>query len=300
MVDMSETSLRPAERPPAPPHSLRPDEWRARRDRHERRVDGWLADHLARRQHGVKHPVHDFMFSYYSLRPAQLRRWRPGIGTVLLDAGPERDEVAVAGGATVDPALAGKRRDTAAWIRDLLTATASRAPHFGCFGMHEWAMVYRQDQQEVRHNAWPLRLTPDRTAQVVQERGVRCSHFDAFRFFTPPARPLNLLTPTRESQQELEQPGCLHANMDLYKWSYKLAPLTPSELIADCFELARDVRALDMRASPYDLASLGFPPVRVETPEGRAEYTLAQREFSRRSAPLRERLIAACEAILAA
>ena len=60
--------------------------------------------------------------------------------------------------------------------------------------------------------------------------------------------------------------------MDLYKWAYKLLPATPSELVADCFELAVAVRELDMRASPYDLAELGYPPVRIETPAGRAEY----------------------------
>ena len=91
-------------------------------------------------------------------------------------------------------------------------------------------------------------------------------------------------------------PGCLHANMDLYKWAYKLAPLVAGELVVDCFELARDVRALDMRASPYDLADLGYPPVRVETPEGRSEYAAAQRHFAERAAPLRDRLIAAVSA----
>jgi hypothetical protein len=120
---------------------------------------------------------------------------------------------------------------------------------------------------------------------------VRCSHFDAFRFFTPPARPLNLLQPTRETQHENEQPGCLHANMDLYKWSYKLAPIVGSTTVVDCFELARDIRTLDMRASPYDLAGLGYEPVRIETPEGRAEYATAQRAFAERAAPLRRRLI---------
>jgi hypothetical protein len=85
--------------------------------------------------------------------------------------------------------------------------------------------------------------------------------------------------------------------MDLYKWAYKLSPLVPSELVADCFALARDVRVLDMRASPYDLAALGYPPVRVETAEGRAGYAAAQREFAERAAPLRRRLIAAVDAI---
>jgi hypothetical protein len=134
---------------------------------------------------------------------------------------------------------------------------------------------------------------------VVAERGVRCSHFDAFRFFTPAARPLNQLQPTRESQPALEQPGCLHATMDLYKWSYKLAPLVPAELVADCFALARDVRVLDMRASPYDLSALGYTPVRIETPDGRAEYAATQRAFAERAAPLRANLIDRCATLLA-
>jgi hypothetical protein len=106
---------------------------------------------------------------------------------------------------------------------------------------------------------------------------------------------LNRLQPTRAEAPQFEQRGCLHANMDLYKWAYKLSPLVPSELVADCFALARDIRTLDMRASPYDLTDLGHPPVRIETPEGRAEYVAAQRGFAERAAPLRARLIAECD-----
>ncbi|GAA2184323.1 3-methyladenine DNA glycosylase [Micromonospora lupini] len=274
--------------------------WRERRRAHEERVDVWLTPHLARRRRGERHPVADFLFTYYSHRPAQLRRWHPGAGVELRDADPAdfgRDYRATTAGVTLDTeAVRGRRAESIAWIRSLLAATAGRPAHFGCFGMHEWAMVYRQTREELRHNAWPLRLDPERTAAVVEERGVRCSHFDAFRFFTPPARPLNLLTPTRETQHANEQPGCLHANMDLYKWAYKVSPLVPSELVADCFELARDIRTLDMRASPYDLAALGHPPVRVETAEGRAEYAVAQRGFADRAGVLRDRLLAAVPA----
>ncbi|WP_240941999.1 3-methyladenine DNA glycosylase [Planosporangium thailandense] len=267
---------------------------------HEHRVDGWITPHLARRRAGVKHPVEDFLFTYYSYRPAQLRRWHPGAGVALAEAGDlGPDYRATPDGTTVDvEAFLARRGRSVAWIRDLLAATASRPAHLGCFGLHEWAMVYRQSQDQVRHNAWPLRLSPAETAAVVEERGVRCSHFDAFRFFTAPARPLNLLQPTRETQRDNEQPGCLHANMDLYKWAYKLSPLASSELVADCFALARDIRALDMRASPYDLADLGYPPVRIETAEGRAEYAAAQRAFAGRAEPLRARLVALTEAVL--
>ncbi|MGQ5262201.1 3-methyladenine DNA glycosylase [Micromonospora sp. ZYX-F-536] len=275
-------------------------DWQARRQAHEERVDVWLAPHLARRHRGERHPVADFLFTYYSHRPAQLRRWHPGAGVELRGADPAefgRDYRATDAGVTLDTeAVRARRGESIGWIRSLLAATAGRAPHFGCFGMHEWAMVYRQTREELRHNAWPLRLDPERTAAVVEERGVRCSHFDAFRFFTAPARPLNLLTPTRETQHANEQPGCLHANMDLYKWAYKLSPLVSSELVADAFALAREIRTLDMRASPYDLAALGHPPVRVETPEGRAEYAAAQRGFADRAAVLRDRLLAAVPA----
>ena len=85
--------------------------------------------------------------------------------------------------------------------------------------------------------------------------------------------------------------------MDLYKAAYTLAPWTPAELVADCFALARRVRVLDMRASPYDFTALvdereGLAPVPVETPAGRAAYAAAQRAFAEEAAPLRERVLA--------
>jgi hypothetical protein len=86
--------------------------------------------------------------------------------------------------------------------------------------------------------------------------------------------------------------------MDLYKHAYRLSPMVGSEVVADCFALARDIRVLDMRASPYDLSGLGYPPVRVETPEGKQEYVAAQREFAERGAPLRARLVGECERLL--
>ncbi len=73
---------------------------------------------------------------------------------------------------------------------------------------------------------------------------------------------------------------------------------SPSELVADCFALAREIRELDMRASPYDFQALGIMPVCIETPQGRAEYETSQRDFARRAIPLRQRLIALCQAIL--
>ncbi|BBG02263.1 MULTISPECIES: 3-methyladenine DNA glycosylase [Pseudonocardia] len=278
--------------------------WRARAQAHRQRVAAWTGPHRERRRRGEPHPVWDFLFTYYSHRPALLERWDPGPGVLL--TGDDADRFLdrpgyrrAAGGVLLDPAeLPDRLRGTAAFVHRLLTATRSREPRLACFGLHEWAMVYRTEQP--RHEAVPLRLGSAGTDAVVESQRISCSHFDAYRFFTDAAAPRNTLTPTRETQIELEQPGCLHATMDLYKWAYKLAPAVPSELVADCFELAADVRELDMRASPYDLAAHGFDPVRIETAEGRAGYVRAQAGFAERAAPLRDRLIELTDGLLGA
>ncbi|MGH3371951.1 MAG: 3-methyladenine DNA glycosylase [Nocardioidaceae bacterium] len=280
--------------------------WRARRAAHEQRVDVWVQPHLERRRTGEAHPVEDFLFTYYSQRPAGLRRWHPGFGT-LLEAGEEYADLkgyaAVPTGpgpvcATVTTDHVRSQTRFVRGLHNLLTATASRPAQLGCFGMHEWAMVYRLAPSDVRHASWPLRLGAQGTDDVVESHRIACSHFDAYRFFTEAAAPLNALRPGQEDRAAFEQPGCLHAGMDLYKHAFRLTPMIPSELVADCFELARDIRVLDMRASPYDLSGLGYSPVRVETPHGKAEYVAAQRDFAERGAPLRERLVAECEELL--
>jgi len=278
-------------------------EWAPLAAAHARRVDELTAGHRERRASGRSHPVEDFLFTYYSHRPALLRRWHPGLGVVLYDAprhaGWRFYRSDAEGAVSVDPELfAQQRGSTAGFVRSLLTATAGRTPALGCFGLHEWAMVYRSGADDVRHEAWPLRLGSTGTDEVVERHTIRCSHYDAFRFFTDDARPRNTLQPTREQQVAQEQPGCLHAGMDLYKWAYKLTPAVPSTLVLDCFELARDIRVLDMQASPYDLRELGYQPVPIETPDGKAEYVRRQREFADRGQRLRQRLIAVCDRIL--
>jgi hypothetical protein len=279
-------------------------EWLARQARHQEQVDDLLAGHRERADRGRAHPVEDFLFSYYSFRPSQLRRWHPGAGVAL--AGPAaaerlnwREHVLRDGAVTLDvDAFLARRGAALRHVVDLLTATAARPAQLGCFGLHEWAMVYRQDAEQIRHSGRPLRLGGAGTDAVVEEHRIRCTHHDAFRFFTAPARPLNQVQPARTDQVALEQPGCLHATMDLYKWAYKLSPALPSELTLDCFRLARHTRELDMRASPYDLSDLGYLPVRIETADGKAEYVQQQREIAALGQELRERLLAACRPLL--
>ncbi|MBA2699832.1 MAG: 3-methyladenine DNA glycosylase [Nocardioidaceae bacterium] len=284
---------------------LQETQWRARRDAHHARVDAWISPHLERRRRGIPHPVEDFLFTYYSYTPAALRSWHPGIGVALRGEGVSEfrggSAYCVDGdSAHVDAELASTRRERVSWIRGLLVSTAGRSPVLGCFGLHEWAMVYRQRPDELRHPAYPLRLGSSGTDAVVESHRITCTHFDAFRFFAEPARSLNLVQPTRASQSVNDQPGCLHAAMDCYKWAFKLAPFTPSELVADCFELAREVRLVDMRAAPYDLRALGVEPIRIEAAEGKAVYVAYQRDFAARSGRLRERLVGICDTVLEA
>lgn len=276
--------------------------WQARAAAHAERVDTWIQPQLARRRAGHKHPVHDFLFTYYSQRPAALRRWHPGWGVVLADAAEYADRRGYgpvagpgAGGVSVSAEHLAAQLSLIESVHRLLAATAGRPPTLSCFGLHEWAMVHRTSS--VRHD-WPLRLGSSGTDEVVETHRITCSHFDAFRFFTDSARPLNTLHPDRDDRAAFEQPGCLHAGMDLYKHAFRLTPLVASELVADCLELARDIRELDMRASPYDLNELGFEPVRIETPGGKQEYVVAQRDFAERGAPLRQRLVEECERLL--
>lgn len=277
-------------------------DWTAAERRHRERIERFLEPHVRRRQRGEPHPVWDFLFTYYSLRPHQLRRWHPGYGAVLTGAPAERYLTYSGYGRGDTPGVSvtrehlDSRADTVRFVAALMSATAERAPRLNCFGLHEWAMVYRTDS--VRHSQVPLRLGSAGTDAVVESMPLRCTHFDAFRFFTDAAGPRNEQQLTRDRQIATEQPGCIHASMDLYKWAYKLGPLVSSDVVADALELAADARALDMRASPYDLTSYGFEPIAIETPAGRAEYVRAQGQIAERAAALRTALANRCELLL--
>lgn len=275
---------------------LHEHDWRARQQAHQTRADEVTSGWRERQTTGATHPVDDFLHTYYPFKPAQLRRWHPGAGVALENAASEERATwrwyrADGNDLIVDAeTLVQERGKSIRFITDLLSSTRARQGQFGCFGLHEWAMVYRQGEH--RHET-PLRLTQAATDEVVESHRIGCSHFDAFRFFTPDAAPLNTLAPSRDNQPELEQPGCLHAGMDVYKWASKLGPLVPGEVLLDCYELARDIRQLDMAASPYDAAAWGAEPVRIETSDGKAEYVRQQREFAARGNDLRDRIVEA-------
>jgi hypothetical protein len=277
---------------------LNEQEWRARTQVHSSRLLPLVEARRDRRARAQSHPVIDFLFTYYSFRPGQLMQWSPGHGVVLENAAADfsrrRHWVSEGGKARLCLAsMSDRQRREVFWIQELLRAVTQRKAHFGCYGLHEWAMVYRQPASTLRHSKFPLRVREKEISELVESQPLCCTHYDAFRFFTRDARPLNSMRPTIDSRLDTEQSGCLHTNMDLYKWGYKLSPWIPSELLCDAFLLAMEIRELDMRASPYDLRSLGYTPVAVETVDGRAVYEREQRRFALKAEPIRARLLQA-------
>ena len=279
-------------------------EWRERASLHRIRVEQFTVPRRERRARGEKHPVHDFLFAYYSHSGGKLETWHPGPHESLVDSTEARERFGappyvVARGVIrrSTDALSPAEREKLDGVLHVLRATRDRPAHFGCYGMHEWAMIYRG--HDVRHaGIAPLRLSQDQVDAFVESRPVACSHFDAFRFFAPEAKPLNRLPLAWDARHESEQPGCIHANMDLYRWAYTSMPWVGSDLLWDCFELAARLRVLDMQAGPYDLRAFGVEPVKVETAEGRHEYQGRQRELSARASVLRARLIETVEGVL--
>jgi hypothetical protein len=289
---------------PIPATLLDAADWRARAAAHRARAERWTAPARSRRGAHRPHPVEDFLFTYYPFSFAKLEEWHPPVGTALEAAPPlpacwtkppyRRRADALA----ADPTrLTDKQRARLRWLRELLVATRDRPPVLSCHGLHEWAMVYRG--AEVRHaGIAPLRLPQAEIDALIESRPIRCSHFDAFRFFHPAAQPLNRLQPTLIDRPAFEQPGCVHANMDLYKWAFKAMPWAGSDLLLDCFELALELRDLDMRASPYDLSDFGVQALRIETAEGRRDYEQEQARLAALARPLRQTLIGRIERVL--
>ena len=283
-----------------PPHALTTlstVEWQARAAAHLARVQPYTVPRRERRARGESHPVHDFLFQYYSYSAGKLETWHPDPHEVLEDSEQARERFRPPVYQFGDGVLRRHVRDMSPGKRELLESTwqllrdtRDRTAHFGCYGMHEWAMVY--GGFEIRHaGVAPLRLPQAEIDAFVESRPVSCSHFDAFRFFAPSAKPFNLLPIAWETRYDAEQPGCIHANMDLYRWAYTCMPWVGSDLLAECFELAMALRDLDMQAGPYDLRVFGVQPVCIETAVGRDEYQRRQRDLSARAAVLRQQLI---------
>lgn len=278
--------------------------WTTRAKRHTEKMTPFADAFLERRSLGQTHPVHDFLFVYYNCSPLKLKQWVPSFEEKLIVTSETladhpwlshywfRIENGVL---TLDrERIQESTRGLAAFVATLCSNILQRAPRFGCFGLHEWAMVYKISAESLRHQSHKLRLSSDKLANFVESQTLCCSHYDAYRFFTKEAQPLNTLKPDLETRLQMEQGGCVHANMDLYKWAVKLWPWVGSDYIAKAFSLAFAARELDMRASPYDLSAEGYEPICIETEAGRKHYQAEQQQLTEQATPLRQELLEFC------
>jgi hypothetical protein len=259
------------------------EKWRALQSTYGSKIQPWVDAFQERRGKGEKHPVHDFLFHYYQCKRRLITEWHPPFGVILdgeqaglflKDAVYSQNETGVFIDRSKLTENVASRID---WIVQLLENARTRRSLHRCFGLHEWAMIFKGEC--IRHEDTPLRLSPKEIERVIESQTIRCSHYDAFRFFTEAARPLNKIQPQSEDRFVNEQFGCVHFNMDLFKWCYKLNPWISSELTLNCFLLAVEARELDMRASPYDLSAFGYDPIKIETPEGREAYQTLQKQM---------------------
>lgn len=203
------------------------------------------------------------------------------------------------------------------WYRDLLRQTLESEPNFYCHNLHEWAMQYHpfydDEDDGVSMMAPPpsakyqahLPMRVDRTTinQVVEGQNLHCTHLDAFRYFAPAARGLNHPAITnrllsRKDQLPLEQPACVHANMDLIKMALKLQPFLSSSLLSDALAIALRARRLDVAASPYNATGYGIEPIPIETLEGRSRYRREQKNLLRDAQKVRRELLRAYDIFL--
>ena len=280
--------------------------WTALADCHKAQAEEWTRPYRQRSATGQIHPVHDFLFIYYRNPPSQLEVWHPGPEYILESNGPDarfsdKHYTRCADGIRLDPSkMDAATRHRMNMALTLCLAVEKRPARFGCFGMHEWAMVYHGNEEgEVRHREkLPLRLRQEQVDAFVRSRPINCSHFDAFRFFTPSAKSFNRIQPNKHTRIENEQCGCLHTNMDLYKLAAQCMPWVGSKILWQCFELAAAARVLDMEASPYDCRSLGLSSVPVETEDGRRLYEERQRALTDRAQPIRTDLIHSLRLVL--
>lgn len=281
---------------------------------------------LKTRMHAVKqNPIYNFLHTYYRYSTLELQKWSPGRDCLLEGASKSdhgnilseaflsyNSDGCIYTTASMNQALQpveGDPNSRYGWInlatmRDVLKATTERPPFLSCYGLHEWAMLYSgRNQQSLQKHQQQLnfRLSQKDINSVVESGKLRCTHFDAWRFFHPDSQEYNIINPlSRKTQADYEQPGCIHANMDLFKYAFTLYPLVPAKLLLESLQLAIKCRKIDMRASPYDVTAFDDceHPICVETKEGKMEYMTVQAQLAEEAVPIRAAILEVYNAVL--
>ena len=239
--------------------------------------------------------MEDFLFTYYSHRPAQLRRWHPGrrgraARTPTRPSSAATTAPAPPGSPSTPTAVRARRGrvdragSARCWRRPPARPAALRLLRAARVGDGLPADPGGGAAQRLAAAARPGAAPPRSSRSGAS--GAATSTRSASS--PPPARPLNLLSPTRESQHELRAAGLpARQHGPLQVGVQAVARWCPASWSPTASSWPGTSATLDMRASPYDLAALGYPPVRIETPDGR-------RRVRRRAARLRRTGRARC------
>ena len=174
--------------------------WQRMAQEHRCKAEGWTIPYRSRRTQGKLHPIHDFLFIYYRFAPSHLEHWHPSFGTCLeveqsvTNYSKKYYSHNKAGLFQDLTKIDAKARKRLQWSYDLCCSVERRTAQFNCFGMHEWAMVYKGGPEgRPRHEGkLALRLPQKEIDALVEKNLICCSHFDAFRFFTDVAKPFKI------------------------------------------------------------------------------------------------------------
>ena len=238
--------------------------------------------------------------------PAQLRRWHPGAGV-----GARRSGRLAARRLALLRRRRGRRRrrrrgllaargDTLRFVRELLVAHGRRGRHgFGCFGLHEWAMVYRLDPADVRHAGWPLRLGAAGTDAVVEAHQIALLALRRLPLLHPRRRAAQRAArrPVRASRRSSSRAACT-PGWTSTSGRYKLGPAGPERAGRGLLRAGpRHPRRSTCGPRPTTCASSATSRCASRPPRARPQYAAAQRGFSARGQALRARLVDAIDRI---
>jgi hypothetical protein len=126
---------------------------------YQKRIRSILCDDLYTDK---KHPLFNFMFSYFHFKPEKvLYQYSPGLDVTLEDQYNEKSEKNIntfdnkhlaifaeinkVGSFTLDPVKGKYCPEKVLSMRNtakLLQNSYAKAPSFSCYGLHEWAMLY--------------------------------------------------------------------------------------------------------------------------------------------------------------
>ena len=154
----------------------------------KKKILALVGDWNKARKNEQKHPLIDFLFRYFSFPFNRLKAWTPGWGETL--EGPMNETLSPHRFEETDGLVRIKedifphhREKYLNWTISLLEKTISNPTCFNCYGLHEWAMVYKADK--VRHEYTKLRLSEKEICEIVEEKELNCTHYDALRFYNP-------------------------------------------------------------------------------------------------------------------